>query len=62
MTQKSVWGLRRQRQGSQELMWDRERGGRAVIPLLAALKAAEGPSLAFLKLLCEESLPLSLSQ
>lgn len=31
-------------------------------PLLAAHKAAEGPSLAFLKLLCGESLPLSLSQ
>ena len=45
MTQKSVWGLRRQRQGSQELMWDRERGGRAVITRLAARKAAEGPSL-----------------
>lgn len=62
LTQKPAWGLMRQRQGSQELIWGRERGGRAVSPLPAARKAAEGLYLALLKLLCGESLPLSLSQ
>lgn len=49
--------------GPQELMWDRERGGEGCELTAGCTQGSRGPwALAFLKLLCGESLPLSLSQ